>query len=311
MDEKLPQDKEESLAPTSKGRDDGPKQFEFASVSINAAIETFLKQNVGLAERIAHALAPFQEFFDRLSKSLELNREKIASGAQRALEVVQSIQAMAVGLPEHMRRCCSVLADHGWYADGDFGAGAAGDLAQAFETGNQDWANAELVADYKKRLPEIKTALFERYPHREKILNAAFAAHERGEYELSIPIFLIQADGICNDVTQRLMFVRDRKSGKPAVAQFAENFVSDNFHYAVLAPLTTVHSIASSEKDRSVDFDGLNRHQVLHGESLSYNTELNSFKAISLLSYLSWVLHMDRTDRPTLPTVTSPVAVDP
>jgi hypothetical protein len=103
------------------------------------------------------------------------------------------------------------------------------------------------------------------------------------------------------------MFVRDQKSGKPAVAQFAENFVSDDLHYAVLAPLTAVHSIASSKKDRPKDFDGPNRHQVLHGESLSYNTELNSFKAISLLSYLSWVLHMDRSDRPTFPAVTSAV----
>jgi hypothetical protein len=50
--------------------------------------------------------------------------------------------------------------------DGDFGAGAAGDLARGIRSGNYEWVNSQLVDDYKQRLRVIKAALFERYPNR-------------------------------------------------------------------------------------------------------------------------------------------------
>ena len=34
----------------------------------------------------------------------------------------------------------------------------------------------------------------------------------------------------------------------------------------------------------------LNRHEVLHGESVDYGTEINSLKAMSLLYYIASVL---------------------
>jgi hypothetical protein len=251
------------------------------------------KQAEALIAGLEKALAPLRDFHDRLLKTIELNQDKIASAAERALVILQGIQTMARDLPEHMRMACSELAAHGWYIDGDFGAGFAGDLVRALRAGNHEWVNAQLIADYRERLPTIKAALFECYPRRVKILSATFVAHERGEYELSVPVFLAQADGICLDVTKQSMFRKDWRSGKPAVAQYAESFDSDEFHSAVLAPLKVVHSIALSEKERRKGFGGPNRHQVLHGEVVDYGTELNSFKAISLLSYLSWVLRLD------------------
>ena len=43
--------------------------------------------------------------------------------------------------------------------------------------------------------------------------------------------------------------------------------------------------------ERGDPFVGLNRHQVLHGESVDYDTEQNSLKAISLLTYLRWIFN--------------------
>jgi hypothetical protein len=87
MNEKPPLEQRDALTPTSELAVGGPKKLESQSDSIRAAVDSLLKQNAGLAERIAKAFAPLQEFRDRLLKSLELNRETIASGAQRALEV--------------------------------------------------------------------------------------------------------------------------------------------------------------------------------------------------------------------------------
>ena len=133
-------------------------------------------------------------------------------------------------------------------------------MVHAIRAGNREWVNGQLVEDYTQRLPAVKAALFERYPHSAKILRAAFAAHERGDYQLSVPVFLVQADGICFEVTGRSLFIKS--NGKPAVAEFAERFGPDEFHAAVLTPLRGVHPIGQSQKERPKDFSGLNRHQV-------------------------------------------------
>jgi hypothetical protein len=284
----------DALAAVSELVTTAAKRLECQSASIAAGFTSINKQNEDLALRFSRALAPLQAFNDRLVSTLKVNQDAVARWAQQGAELVQAIQRMVRDLPEHMRIACSELADQGWYIDGDFGAGAAGDLVRGFRSGNHEWVNSQLVDDYKQRLPAIKAALFERYPNRAKVLRAAFAAHERGEYELSVPVFLAQADGICYDVTKQSMFLKS--DGKPAVARYAESFDPDEFHAAVLTPLKRVHPIALSQKERPKDFNGLNRHQVLHGEAVNYDTELNSFKAISLLSYLEWVLHLDRKE---------------
>mgnify|MGYP001564484260 CR=1 FL=1 len=37
-------------------------------------------------------------------------------------------------------------------------------------------------------------------------------------------------------------------------------------------------------------FSALNRHQVMHGESVNYGSEINSLKALSPLNYVAVVL---------------------
>jgi len=61
-----------------------------------------------------------------------------------------------------------------------------------------------------------------------------------------------------------------------------------------LRPISLELPINASEKAREriaaergwPAWNELNRHQVLHGESVDYGTRLNSLKAISLLNYL-------------------------
>jgi hypothetical protein len=56
---------------------------------------------------------------------------------------------------------------------------------------------------------------------------------------------------------------------------------------AILSPLAETLPINASENERPRNFNGLNRHMVLHGESLDYGSKVNSLKAISLVNYVS------------------------
>ena len=48
----------------------------------------------------------------------------------------------------------------------------------------------------------------------------------------------------------------------------------------------------ANERERPSSFNALNRHQVLHGESVDYATEQNSFKAIALLDCFRGICRM-------------------
>jgi hypothetical protein len=62
---------------------------------------------------------------------------------------------------------------------------------------------------------------------------------------------------------------------------------------ALLSPLAQTLPIGASERQRNEEFIGLNRHMVLHGESLNYGNKINSLKAISLINYVAHVLKVD------------------
>lgn len=62
---------------------------------------------------------------------------------------------------------------------------------------------------------------------------------------------------------------------------------------AMLSPLAQTLPIGASENERYKGFPALNRHTVLHGESLDYGSKTNSFKAISLINYVAHVLPPD------------------
>ncbi len=62
---------------------------------------------------------------------------------------------------------------------------------------------------------------------------------------------------------------------------------------AFLSPFAETLPISASEDERDDRFSGLNRHMILHGESLDYGTRINSLKAISYINYVTQVLKMD------------------
>lgn len=195
-------------------------------------------------------------------------------------------------LPGRTRNVLLLLGQHGWFLDLEIPLPGLWELERAFETGDINKAEQALIEYYKKKLPGIAEDLNRDYPYRTPILNAAFNAHKRGEYELSVPVFLAQADGICQELIGFQLFTKKNK--KPVTAVYVEKIVIDTFRSAFLYPLACTLPISESKGDRGTDFDQLNRHQVIHGESVNYGTEVNSLKAISLLNYVAKILKHDK-----------------
>ena len=123
------------------------------------------------------------------------------------------------------------------------------------------------------------------YPRRSQILHDAFEAHRTGKYTLSIPVFLSQADGIWYDQFSKDFF---RSGERENTVQNCKNDPQLQYIVTILTLLEPKkqgnnNPLWANETERGSSFDALNRHQVLHGESVDYATEPNSLKAISLL----------------------------
>ena len=202
-----------------------------------------------------------------------------------ALELSQNI---FIELPLKTQEALIEIGNYGWFLDLEMIPSELWELNEALITGDVKEAENTLVEHFKGRLSEIENSVINEFPHRKKIIMAAFRAHKRREYELSIPVLLAQTDGICYDTTKEYLFLKHNK--KPKTAIYVEQQVSNTLRVALLQPLAQVLPIGKSKAERDDDFNELNRHMVLHGESLDYGTEVNSLKAISLINYVSWAL---------------------
>ncbi|HEY2329613.1 MAG TPA: hypothetical protein VGI63_07340, partial [Verrucomicrobiae bacterium] len=154
-----------------------------------------------------------------------------------------------------------------------------------FKKQNLENIDGLMVGYIEYHLVDIKKSCKARHPNRWPVLNQAFEAHDQKKYALSIPVFLAQADGICKDLLGVKFYTR--KKGVPATASKASDLEMDFVSDAILEPLRVAGALNAYEDEIDPSSDVLNRHKVLHGSSLDYQTRLNSFRSISLVNYLS------------------------
>ena len=141
-----------------------------------------------------------------------------------------------------------------------------------------------MCAHFSRIRQDIEGDLTKRFPKRQRILRKAFQAHDAGDYELSVPVFLAQADGIAAEIFGVSFYSQNpnkvRRMGD-VIANIAGDVLEDARLRLVLKPLPLTASTQSSAYRRGE----LNRHEVLHGIDTHYAIELNSFRAMSRLQY--------------------------
>ena len=188
------------------------------------------------------------------------------------------------GLGQRLVINSKLLAERGWFPDPNMPLGLLSRLAT---TVGEDPIEVDTVFGnhLKGQLTKVEEDLIKLSAERAHLIQDAFWAHRQGKYSLSIPVFLSQADGLWFDRFNVSVFMsRDREGTN----------VADPTHFgSIRIQLLEALRIASLpiwilESKRERSFSDLNRHQVLHGEVVDYDTEEYSLKAISFLRWLCW-----------------------
>jgi hypothetical protein len=214
---------------------------------------------------------------------------QVAALQKSAKVFLDSLSRSFEQLPPKNKEALTVLAKNGWYLDVNLSLPTLYRLAAEFTSGDIDEANNALCEYFESRVDDIESSLISQLPERSRLFYSAFNAHRREEFALSIPVFLSQADGICQKLTGKQIYGRNGR-GIPKIA--AKLLAADlsPFVVSMLTPIIEPFPIGASPEERAEMGYILNRHTVLHGESTDYDTRLNGCRAISFLVYVSWIL---------------------
>lgn len=187
------------------------------------------------------------------------------------------------------------LADCGWYLPSSIGWDVPCRLAH--EAG-VDWSEVDdwMCELWSEEVEVAQDGLLVDHPRRAALLHEGFSAHETGQFFLSVPVFLSQADGVCFELLQQQLFTKDR--GGEVMRWRSVIEAEDRLSQAYLAPLSTVQPIVWGRERRPSKPGLLNRHAVLHGEDVEYGTKVNSLKALSILSYANFALRLAKRASP-------------
>lgn len=223
-----------------------------------------------VSKKIVTSLAPLAPAFKALGSMAVLVGEAISK------------------LPAKFQSTLVALANRGWFLDPEIAWHVLVRTALAIDEGKLDEADAVMGAHFEGRLNDIEAKLAAALPHRASKFKSAFSAHRRGDYDLSILAFMAQADGVCAELRGGHFFLKDRTTGRPMAA--SPDSVYDGEPLARIARFALSDDLPIRERMSKRAKSGstaLNRHAVMHGESLDYDTKDNSLRALSLLNYVA------------------------
>ncbi len=241
-----------------------------------------LESNQGVYNAIGNMLrAAFQQI-DENSKDAA-NRIRT--------EVAETYKKMDGALPEVIIE----LARRGWYlppkvVDISF----VGELSEFIKSKKIEQLDSMMETRIAVSLDSIRARTIQHFPNRANIINAAMNAHCNEVFELSVPILLIQSEGMVQDKWGTKLFASDNNG--LVTKERAENSKSGFFTDALFLVLIEKVAITANKNDR-LDFpDAYNRHEIIHGSDTDYATYQNSLKAISLLDFIASIVTKNAED---------------
>lgn len=199
-----------------------------------------------------------------------------------------NLQKIIENLPEFTKKIHTRLATRGWFLVGEFEAEKLFHILNV----NDDELDSIMTEFTNDNLESIVFKIINEFPLRKHIIEQTIEAHKKGLYSLSVPVLLIQADGISSEILNGSFF--SKKDNKPKTSESKYTVISDSIDQSSaeyncrLLPLDILTSLNRNTYDMEEFEEGiLNRHNVIHGHDIAYNNLINSSKGIVLLDYLA------------------------
>lgn len=144
---------------------------------------------------------------------------------------------------------------------------------------------------FENNIDKIEKLTIKRFPIREKIIRKAIKSHKNGDYEISIPVLISQADGIFREMTSKEFYSKRNNVKAENIIGKIKNDKFKEFSLWVLEPLKQTQLISANFKESKDIPDFLHRNPILHGEDTDYANKRNGARSLSLLNYIVKVVY--------------------
>lgn len=265
-------------------------------LSAKAATEAFAHFDRQYAAQCRAALSGLQDQIDAAARAVAPILREIAKTQDWLAPRLAEIARAAAALPQKQRDALDRLARDGWYPHSELLMSEIFDVADLLEEGKIEEARTRMCNHFDSELQTLEGQLSVKHSDRLRVLRPALEAHRVGQYALSIPVFLAQADGICAQSCGTELYAR--RNGSPKLAAALDLQGLTPFERSLFHPLLEPMPISASAKERDLTTENLHRHAILHGEAFDYDTRVNSARALSLLLYVAWVFDILADERP-------------
>jgi hypothetical protein len=233
----------------------------------------FAEQNKEIFQRLRPAIAESLRFQEKLGERFSPVRDSLKRG-------------FTFDRPKYDKPL-RTLAENGWFTCWwNTPLAWIYPLARLFESNQREKANRRLRNHFNEQVDSIESRLAKRFPKRAAILRKAFAAHKAHNYELSIPAFLIQADGIARQIIGGDVYSRHPKK-KEHLKNFVDKITFSDIQREMIELILLPMPLNASTGDKGLAKGVLTRHEILHGVRCNYASATNSCRAISWLQYVA------------------------
>lgn len=230
-----------------------------------------------------------------LQESAEKNREQINNWHRAFLVAIKPQCDELAKFPDNMRQLLPYLLERGWYLSYELPIFMVNKCYDLMSKNKHDEIEDIMCKFSRSRIDNVKKELISFWPHRYGVLNDAFEAHSNGKYTLSIPVMIVQAEGIACEIFSIEQFF-SQKAGDNIKKNEMYKLISVDgqlniINFSIEASVSNKSIIATKvERDKlrqnSTMLNIYNRHEILHGEAVAYATEGNALRSVMLLDFL-------------------------
>lgn len=274
------------------------------------AISRFLESVSDISKNMGEGLSIL---FERLQ---EIDFKKISESLSLFIEALKK-------LPDKERQVVDELTKCAWYMNSKTSINMIDEILNLDKDDSKYIKNIDkiMINDLKKDEEWNYNWILNSFENRKSILEDALEDHKIGRYNCSIPIFLNQIDGITRDLLGIDKYnnffkkvpekIKDNtgkivKTGivypytKEIAVELSKYLKNDDgvMHSFLIYPLERLSCLCYDSDDidkhiqRGVIYCNFSRHGIIHGRDISYGTEVNSYKCISILLYLCTLKEM-------------------
>lgn len=209
---------------------------------------------------------------ERKKTSTEKFLEEINKNGGIASILIKALDIKNPSIEENTK----LLLNYGWYISAKMQLKKISNVIELIKSEKIEDAENILITFFKENLEKIEEQLIDKHTDRKDIINEAFKAHRNEMYYSSTILFLSQGDGIIDG-----KIFHNRQNLEKHLDK------SKNPNFIKILKEDSSLNVPSIKINKSKYFSKLNRHAVMHGESLDYGTEKNSLKALSLCCFVS------------------------